>query len=422
MIDVHFGYGFHPIGQGLFSTGDLQGNVAAQQFDWVFDCGTASPLRYLQKQIDAFTSRLGAKPIGLFCLSHFDKDHVNGARELLTSHRVDTLVMPYFPLVERMAIALVEPNLSEDYLSFLIDPAGYMYAAAGDNLGNIVFITGGGSTPEGPEAPVRLPDYPDDGNWDLHFPDTKVPDSPPSEDLHGVSDPGLWRAVRVFTHARPFAVGGVWEFMFYNEHIPDKKAEASREEVAKVIRTFRRQDGFFEGDKLIAQLKPLYKRVFGSSGLARNRISLIVYSGPFNRSDVSGFDLFGGLTIRGLGSLARPYVYYLRPPNAARFKISIGYFGDFPLTSLTRLNNVRNHFGKRRWSWLDVVQVPHHGSRHSWFKGASAEFEHRASLISAARLSRKHPSDEVLDDLDGRGVMLVNEIQGAHFVGHVRFG
>ena len=419
MIHVHSNYGFHPVGQGLFSSGCICTNDSPH-FNWVFDCGTASSLDYLRKQIGKYKVFLSARSIGLFCLSHFDKDHVNGARELLSLQRVDTLAMPYFPLVERMAIALADPDLTNDYLAFLVDPAGYMYAAAGDNLGNVIFITGGDNPPETPDEPIT-PDSPDDSDWDLQYPDTKVQEAPDPEDLHGVSDSNTWRAVRVFTHAKPFTVDGVWEFMFYNEHIPDKRSAALRKKVSAIIRKHKRSNGSFDGDNLIDELEIVYEDEFGSTGVAKNRISLVVYTGPLNRSDLTGFRIFGGLTTQGAGSPYWPYAYDLCDPAAEPCKMSVGYFGDFPLTSLRRLNKIKSHFGKRRWSWIEVVQIPHHGSRHSWFPGARAHFEHQASLISSARLSAKLPSQEVLDDLTDHGLMLVNEIQGARFLGHVQF-
>ena len=421
MIDVHFRYSFHPIGQGLFSTGQLDDSNSPRRFDWIFDCGTSSSMQYLQQQIAEFSKFLAGNRISLACLSHFDKDHVNGARELLSFHRVDTLVLPYFPLVERMAIAIWEPEVSEDYLRFLIDPAGYMYAIAGDNLGNVILIAGGNSPPEQGEEPER-PNVPDDDNWDFRPPDTKLPEPLAPEDLYGLSDPGSSRPVRVYGHEKPFTVGGIWEFMFYNEHRPDKKIDALRVDVANILRKFRKPDGLtFYGEQLVDHLKQLYDREFGKSGYARNRISLVAYSGPIFRADLENQCISGVVESQGLRSLPWPHAYHLLYSAKPYCKISIGYFGDFPLTTPLRLGSVRKHFGYRRWSWLEVVQIPHHGSHHSWYKGASSEFEHQASVISSARLSRDHPSDEVLDDLRGRGIMLVNELQGAGFIGHVGF-
>ena len=102
-------------------------------------------------------------------------------------------------------------------------------------------------------------------------------------------------------------------------------------------------------------------------------------------------------------------------------KKSIGYFGDFPVTTTDRLQEIKDHFGGKRWKRLAVIQIPHHGSSLSWYKGASWEFQHQASVISSKRASKKYPSKLVLDDLRTHGVVLVNEYQRASFYGMIRF-
>lgn len=422
MKHIHFWYQFHAVGQGLFASGHLRDLEGNRQFHWVFDCGTSSRRAYAQREIARFKSHLNREPIGLFCLSHFDEDHINGVRELLTQHRVEVLVMPYFPLIERIQIAFATPGASDDYLRFLVDPAGYMFAAAGDNLGEVILITGGGGPPEEGEegAPTNPPDSPDD-RWELHRPDTKSFERPAVEDIHGVSDPGSWRAVRVFGHQGSFTVGAAWEFLFFNEHRSDTKATNLRLEVADIIKRYQRPDGSFEGTGLLRELKPLYVEIFGSSGLARNRISLVTYSGPTKMQGIRSSSLCGSLLPVSVDTI--PWCNWCNWcfSGSNGPKVSIGYFGDFPLTSPAKIRDVRGHLGRRRWSRLQIIQVPHHGSSHSWFDGASGEFPHGASVFSSARASKHHPSQAVLDDLITHGPMLVNEMQRASFSGYIEF-
>lgn len=422
MKHVQFTYQFYAVGQGLFSSGHLRELWQGRQFHWVFDCGTSSRRAYIQRELARFRPHLNGEPIGLFCLSHFDEDHINGARDLLSRQRVEVLVMPYFPLVERIQIAFASPGLSDDYLRFLVDPAGYMFAAAGDNLREVILIAGGGAPPEEVEegAPSDGPDNPED-RWDFHRPDTKQPEPSAEEDLHGVSDRDSWRDVRVYGHQQPFTVGGIWEFLFFNEQIPAAKAAELRQEVVETIKKYRASDGSFEGTGLLRELKPLYVRTFGSSGLAQNRISLVAYSGPVGSPRVRTSDLGGSLLPVGIE--AQPWCdrchWWFRDSSLP--KLSIGYFGDFPLTSPDRVADVRSHFGPQRWSRLQVIQVPHHGSKYSWYDGASGEFQNQFSVVSSARESDQHPSQSVLDDLATHGILLVNEIQRARFCGHVEF-
>lgn len=425
MKNIHFCYRFHAVGQGLFASGHLHELAHEQHFHWVYDCGTSSRRAYLKREIALYQGHFKADPIPLFCLSHFDEDHINGACDLLSRHKVGTLVMPYFPLVDRIQIALSTPGLSNDYLSFLVDPVAYLSDAGGDgNPGQIIMIAGG--TKPFPEKEEEGEPPPPSGSPDsdlsLGYPlDAERGDWAAEATTNGTSAQKQRPKVRVFQHHKRFPVGNVWEFFFYNEHIPDSKAAGLRQEVESIITKHRRADGSFEGTSLLRELKPLYVRTFGPSGFAQNRISLVTYSGPMHLKWGWSHGLCGGIEPVGLPD--EPWHCHggwgLHDPD--RSKLSLVYFGDFPLTSPDRLNAVRNHFGRTRWDRLQVVQVPHHGSAHSWYNGASAEFQHQASVVSSARRSDHHPSQSVLDDLATHGVVLVNEMQRAYFCGDIHF-
>ena len=420
MNPIIFQYNFYAVGQGLFSSGHLRELEGDRQFHWVFDCGTLSRLDYVRREITQFKKLIKDNPIGLFCISHFDKDHINGARDLLSQHRVEVLVMPYFPLVERIRIALGTPGLSDDYLRFLVDPAGYMYAAAGDNLGEVIMIAGGGEPSQGSEGGSSTnPSENSDIRWDFREPATNNAEQPADEDIHGVSDSSSCRAVRVLGHQQPFTVGGAWEFLFFNEQIPGAEAAILRQEVADIIKKFRRDDGSFDGTGLLRDLKNLYAPHFGTSAIAKNSISLVAYSGPIDTTQILSSNFCGCL----LPVCVEPRTWCdfcdCWPSAKERSKVSVGYFGDYPLIKLERVRDLRLHFGQRRWSLLQVVQIPHHGSSHSWYTGAAVEFQHYASVISSERCSKKFPSQSVLDDLSTHGILLVNEMQRAVFCGIV---
>ena len=425
MTNIHFSYKFHAVGQGLFATGSLREIEHDQKFNWVFDCGTLSKRAFIQREVNQFRQSINNEQIELFCLSHFDKDHINGARELLSNQRVDFLVMPYYPLVERIQIAFGTNDLSDEYLRFLINPAGFMYDAAGENLGTIIFITGGGEQFEAESEEPTEPAAPEisDLHWKLHLPDSKK-GQPANEDIYGSSDVPMGKNVLIFGDQKPFKVGGAWEFLFYNEHIPDSRSDALLSIVAPVVRRHKNANGSFNGLELLKELKPIYRDMFGSSGLAQNAISLVMYSGPVEQSSIQNFKvLCGGLSPVNVEvpSMLEVDCFIRWHKVLNHSKVSIGYFGDFPLNPSNKIRDVRNHFGQLRWDHLQVIQVPHHGSKLSWYPGASAEFTNRISVISSARNSKKHPSQSVLDDLSTHGILLVNEMQRADFIGNVVF-
>ena len=419
MDEYRFGYDFFAVGHGLFSAGFLARVGRSDDFNWIFDCGTLSKRNFLQRELKHYEQWYGVERINLFCISHFDEDHINGAKELLTRRRVDRLVMPYFPLADRMLIALETPGLSDEHLGFLIDPVGYLRGIAGDNLGEVILIAGGESS--GEDGFFDEGDFNPDGDDQFRFqyPDTKLREQPDGADMHGTIGDSVNNTARVLGHQKPFRIGATWEFLFYNEHRPDATVQALRDDVVDIINKHRQTDGTFAGNSLLRDLKTLYAKQFGPTAIEKNAISLVVYSGPVKHPRLHRSELYAGVIPVGFDEPPWGLLYRYSFRRHRHRRVSIGYFGDFPLTSPAKITSIRNHFGQRRWNAMEVVQIPHHGSDLSWYTGASAEFLHSASVISSRRCSKNHPSQSVLDDLSTHGVILVNEYQRASFAGQI---
>lgn len=94
---------FHPVGQGAFFTEQFfRDNSDQACFSVVYDCGTASYQRDLQREIkDAYASQKN-KVIDLLFISHFDNDHVSGLRYLLKNGYMQAgktkIVLPFMHL------------------------------------------------------------------------------------------------------------------------------------------------------------------------------------------------------------------------------------------------------------------------------------------------------------------------------------
>jgi hypothetical protein len=258
----------------------------------------------------------------------------------------------------------------------------------------------------------------------FQYPDTKI-SVPYHEDAHGVvegTSTNPSKPVRVFTDRKPFSVGRAWEFMFYNRNIPAKKNHPLQKKVVETVRKYRQSDGTFQGEKLLQELKSIYIKAFGSSGSAQNGISLVTYAGPVSHPKLKPSHIFGRILPVEVGTRTGNFhAYDWALFNDNNVQLSIGYFGDFPLKPLRALSAIRSHFTQSRWDQLQVVQIPHHGSALSWFPNAAREFHHLASVISSARCSKHHPSQEVLDDLSKHGLVFVNEYQRLAFNGEVRY-
>lgn len=84
----------HPVGHGGFFTEELcEGNDC---FNVVYDCGTRNGLQLLEREINkAFNRKLS---VDLLFISHFDRDHVSGLKELVRRNLLNSgtkVVMPF---------------------------------------------------------------------------------------------------------------------------------------------------------------------------------------------------------------------------------------------------------------------------------------------------------------------------------------
>ena len=188
-------------------------------------------------------------------------------------------------------------------------------------------------------------------------------------------------------------------------------------QVQPVVEAFYRQpESQRNYDEFIRQLKGIYRQVFGADASGRNDISLVTYTGPIMRRLRDGYCYY---TKQG----SYPASGDARAPcscpweHAPDGRISALYTGDLTFRNGTT-DKVRQFLGEDRWRRIRFLQVPHHGSRHSWELGQAVNWNHEWSVFSAGLNNRHaHPHQEVIDDLHGRNPILVNEIQGAAWGG-----
>ncbi|HHF0414730.1 MBL fold metallo-hydrolase [Haemophilus influenzae] len=59
----------------------------ALAFHWVYDCGTSSSQKLIQNAVNKYNSDKNQGNIDLLVLSHFDKDHISGVKELVKKQK-----------------------------------------------------------------------------------------------------------------------------------------------------------------------------------------------------------------------------------------------------------------------------------------------------------------------------------------------
>lgn len=132
-MSIHGAFRFHNVGQGLFYSGLLSTRLSSRHeiFSFIYDCGTNSPMSFLEREIDDYklllkTAKSGKnKKLDLLVISHLHDDHVNGLEYLLKNVDVDTVVMPYAS-EDIKFMARLESERDSDFLeTFYIDPVGW---------------------------------------------------------------------------------------------------------------------------------------------------------------------------------------------------------------------------------------------------------------------------------------------------------
>ncbi|MBS1712966.1 MAG: MBL fold metallo-hydrolase [Armatimonadetes bacterium] len=407
---------FHPVGQGLFYSAHFCSGTD-RRFTYVFDCGTLSKQAWLAREIKGLGVPLNGDRIDLLCISHFDRDHVSGVRRILADHGTRVIVMPYMSLAERLALA-VEDDAADDYLEFLIDPAGALVGAEGDST-QVIFIAAGPDPSDPPSTDRDDPDrHSNEGDNYSFEPD--LPEGDPSSEADSpLSSPQLKGRIRICTHDQPINLRGLWEFVFYNENRPDVNLTHLEKQILALIAKHKDARGKFQSADFLPQVRKLYESTFGTGGRNANRISLVLFSGPQGRRQLD-WRRHHPFEIECYWCLAER-LHCLHPDDQvhARGHLIAGSLltGDIFFDKPGAVLAAQRHFTRRRWNRIETLQVPHHGSSHSWHSGAADLFSHSVSVVSAASTNRKHPGKLVIEDLDATWLVRVDEHRG-----HSTFG
>jgi len=385
---------FHPVGQGIFSTGCICCDRRDDPVRWFYDCGTSSSPKLITKaiaQIDeccecpwpfSYSSAQGARSFNLGVISHFDQDHVNGVSELMEGQKLNILLLPYATLAQRLYNAFTQSvQIDSDFVQFCANPARFARERWGAE--RILFVEGGSPAGDPNEAQPDNQNR-EDQDSSIQIPRAKLLDLELSSDAapeSGILSAGSVLGVKM--HGKI-----VWVFRPYNDQHLARKLNANFEDgIAKL------RDALLNCDKIaIEKAKKLYDRTFGKTAQPRNEISLFLH-GIHKSSQV--IETYASV---GHGINRRP---------SDKHPLSILYTGDGFLNTQQRVDEIK----KLPLQNLTVLQVPHHGARKSWMTGLGAELAPRHSVFCAdpERIKPGHPHGSVLVDLLKHGPAIVDK-------------
>lgn len=386
---AYYHYHFHPVGQGLFASGCLyQSNMEQPRFLWVYDCGSLSfkSEAKWKPRIEGLKQSAQSKAcIDLLTLSHFDKDHITGVTALLNEFAVDTLLLPYVPLWERLGEVFAKNvTLSSEEMRYLIDPVTFLrdLAASRGGIRRTVLVLP--SDGEAPAPQEGRPAFPPEDPWTLDGPTQKADAADPL-----AAEFGNAAGVELLPSGAALKVESLWEFVAYNKPRGDV-AEEFKAAVNQMTEALLRGPTE-ERANVLAALKALYESTVAKTD--HNVISLFLYAGPIYPSWKACKLLYGEANMLPSSDYGR-----LSFQISATNQCSVLYSGDGYLKEVD-FDHLKTSFGPNRLSLLGVFQVCHHGSRANWHKGLADKLHPHVSVFSSdPNKGEKHPDAEVLRD------------------------
>lgn len=423
---------FHPVGQGLFSSGYIESSGGAP-FLWVYDCGTTSSKRLLEDSLDQLKNHRPGRAavtgqIQLVAISHFDSDHVNGLVSLLGLFTIDILLLPYVPLWKRLVLAADEGIGAGDALfGFFVDPAAFLLSGdGGHRIRRILFVPA--SDPDEPPAPPEgggppdegePPDDPDRPREREREPEPIKPEySEGPAPADAADDPMLsgpqagkvgFLAPNSALYLRRF-----WEFVPYNDSAQAPSDAGFEQKASALSAELLEADDADERDELLGRLKTLYARNFGTSGHARNVISLFLYGGPLGRP------LSARVTTVQFFRERRYHHYYFNhmkygwegPEGPVLSRL---FTGDGYLNTCARLRAFTDFFAPfDRLAKTALFQVMHHGAEGNWHPGLAESVRPAMSVFCSDPGHRGygHPHAAVLRDFWTYNPVQVDKYRG----------
>lgn len=328
---------FHPVGQGLFSSGEVSVS-GLPDFNYIYDCGTSSKQDLLDAAIINYQRNIDA--IDMVVISHFDKDHISGLEKLLAHTKVKLLLLPMLSLEQRLLIAFAENiPIGSKYMRFLRNPIAYISSLPNAKVAHIVMVPSSQT-----ERGVRDTDISEENQRETleGWPEGLSADL----DINNSASPS--KNVHQLKPAGRLTVRKLFEFVPYNDA---SLAPVNRHFVNKVKNEIPiLTNGLSSASDVkaaLSRLKSYYDKKYGSNSIARNLISLFLYAGSLNKADdwcLSAIKKFG------------KNIYFERHMSQTP-KCAVLHTGDGYLNTAQRFNTLKNFLNNRRLGSIGCLQV-----------------------------------------------------------------
>jgi len=411
----------HNVGQGGFHSAFVNAEIDGEEFryDYIYDCGALTSgkrSRALIRQIEAYRPRqakLDRYVVDALVLSHFDRDHMNGAELIAHSYRVEQIFLPALtPQLLALEIARQAATLTAGHLVDLFDIC-YSESLWGSRVVRVGRGIDGTEYDEPPDRPRPRTDR--DSETDPRANGVK-PDAYPKPlvAVDSISGTPLGSEIN---HARGIELTGndvqVWRFKFWSQNVSDELALlviTALDMIGFPLDALQSASGahdvaaWIEGnrDDVIEAYRHAYEISHGAKlkgkanhGFA-NYVSMTMFSGPLEVAHSREF--------RPLSESLSGRMYYPRCGLCYDFDADSpsGWMGtgDAMLGEPPIWQEFSSHY-QRELPEVRTILLPHHGAApmagpkfyHPLLSG-----EERINVLSfGARNTYGHPATSVLD-------------------------
>lgn len=390
-MSIKIEYNFWAVGQGLFSNGVVKHSNAMKEFHWVYDCGTSSKAQLIDQSISAMKKDYPIGEIDLLVISHFDKDHVSGIKELATQYKIKRVLLPYYSLGERLVLAYISGIKANNPLFDLyLNPIKFLTKSLYGETYHTEFLLFPTTNTSFEPREVKK------GEEELIFQEI----TPLSDEFK--LEESSETIVKWLNPTQPilFKIQGERvEFLPYNVPLNFlNKYPINMGNFINDVDTIlqKRCPDFAQ------QLKQLYENEFKGKGKSKdvNLISLHLYIRSLD-SKFQNIEIKKGIY-----------------PDIDVFKTAIipdknalVYTGDGYLNTAILWNEFKDFLGKERIDDTFCFQVMHHGAEKNWQPHLASQIQPTISVFSADEQHKgyNHPSARVVKDFLPYNPILVNK-------------
>ena len=401
----------HPVGQGGFFYGVLHYGDN-KTFRWVYDCGSNDE-EELCREINNIPTD---KKIDILYMSHMHKDHINGFDELRKKVKIDRVVLPYFDEYEKLAILAnyaSKGQLTNNVRNFVVNPGGQLRTY---DIGVTIVPDADSGIDDREPGPRPDTGGVDDGllRW---YPPPQYREIQDYEDkVHCVSSKSI----------AAIGIPGMdfrWMLITQVEPVSKEKKRKFRTKVNKLKRKLKVSNIFeiLDSEEGTSGLLECYDEIWKNNNLT----SMSLYIGPEKHTPKDVMTVMcRDISFRNKSLLkcdhcnymyeCFPYCLVGDKHDFDNLSLSGGWMltGDQNFAVKRRVNNFKKKY-KDYFEFVNVLMMPHHGSKHNVIPGFLNNFKNLDVCYAAAgpdnlyghphleaKLMVHHPTSFLIVDTD----------------------